>query len=184
MSEKLHHKIETSHEQLDLHEASERNLERLEENADNAELEHDHSLDKIHESIHKEAISAKEITVGEHQEADRQTVFGVQKELKADAYRRTLKKIRGRLNPAERTLSRVVHHPIVEPISEFSAKTVARPSGVLGGGIAALIGSGVVLYMAKRYGFHYNFSVFLLLLAAGFVAGILIEIATKLLRRP
>src|SRR5690606_18536819 len=157
MNEKLHEKLEVGPEQLDLHETSKQNLERLKEAAETHE--HDHSLDKIHESIHKEALSAKEITVGEHRQDADQPIFGVQKELKADAYNRTLQKVRGHLNAPERAFSKVMHHKVVESMSDVSSKTVARPSGILGGGIAALAGSGVVLYMAKHYGFQYNFTV-------------------------
>lgn len=180
-SEKLHERVETGHEQPEAHEAGKHNLERIKKEAETAE--HDHNLDKIHESIHKEALSAKEITVGELGEDKSQPTLGVQKELKADAYNRTIRKIRSRLNPAERSLSKVVHNRVVEPVSEISSKTVARPSGILGGGVAALVGSGVVLYMAKHYGFQYNFTLFLLLLAAGFAAGIAIELLAGLARR-
>jgi hypothetical protein len=181
MSEKLHEKVETKHEQLNLHEAeARRKLERLKEAAENQE--HDHNLTKIHESIHKEAVSAKEVTVGEHKENGSQQVFGVQRELKEDAYRRTIKKVRSRLNPVERTLSKVIHNRVMEPMSEISSKTVARPSAILGGGLAALVGSGTVLYMAKHYGFEYNFTLFVVLLAGGFAAGLTIEALIRLVR--
>lgn len=179
--EKLRDKAETGHEQLDLQETSKHNLERIKNEAEN--VEHDHSIDKIHESIHKEAVSGKEVTIGEHAEDNSQPVFGFQRELKADAYQRTIQKVRSKLNPAERSLSTIVHNKFVEPVTELSSKSIARPSGILGSGIVALFGSGVVLYMAKRYGFEYNFSMFLILLAGGFFAGITLELLTKLLTR-
>lgn len=181
MSEKLHEKIESAPEQINLEETSKHKLERLKEEA--ASVEHDHSLDKIHESIHKEAISGSEITIGEHQEDASQQMFGVQRELKNDAYRRTMSRVRSHLNPSERLLSKVVHGRVIEPISEASSKTIARPSAILGGGIAALVGSGTVLYMAKHYGFRYNFTTFLLLLATGYITGLLVEGILRLSRR-
>jgi hypothetical protein len=183
MSEKIHGKVEAPRhdEQLDTHETAKKNLERLKEKAEKAD--HDHSIDKIQASIHKEALSAKEITVGEHRKDTNQPLLGVQKELKADAYRRTLRKIRGQLSAPQRGLSKVMHHPVMEPINEVGSKTVARPSGLLGGGLAALVGSGTVLYMAKHYGFSYNFTTFIILLSVGFITGVLIEVVMKLARR-
>lgn len=146
-------------------------------------VEHDHSIDKLQESIHKEALSSEEITVGEEFTDSDRHIMGVHRELKDDAYRRTIQKVRGHLNPVDRAFSKVVHNRIMNPISEASGKTVGRPSGLLGGGIAALAGSCVVLYMAKYYGFRYNFTIFLLLLAGGFATGLLIELLFRFLRR-
>jgi hypothetical protein len=181
--EKLQDGGETGREQLPTHEseASRQNLERIQEEA--KKPEHDHSIDKIQRSIHKEAISAKEITVGEHRQDSDQPVRGVQKELKADAYRRTIKKVQGRLGFTGRVLSKAIHSNLVEPVSEVSAKTIARPSGILGGGISALAGSGAALYMAKHYGFTYNFTTFLILLSAGFAVGVAVEALIGFIRR-
>jgi hypothetical protein len=180
-SEQLHDKVERNHEQIDLHETSRHNLERIHKEAENAE--HDHSISKIQESIHKEAISAKEITVGEHRTDSGQPYWSEQKELKTDAYSRTIQKIRGRLNPAERILSKTIHNRVIEPVSEFSSKTIGRPSGILGGGIVALVGSAAVLYMAKHYGFRYNFTTFLVLMAAGFAVGLSVDLLIQLVKR-
>lgn len=180
--EKLRERVESGHEQQpDLHEAAKHNLERLKEEAEG--VEHDHSIDKIHESIHKQARSAEDIAVGEHDQDSNQPVLGMQRELKADAYNRTIQKIRSNLNPAEQAMSKVIHHRVIEPVSEFSSKTVARPSGILGSGIVALVGSSVVLYMAKHYGFKYNFTTFLVLLAGGFAVGLLVELLLHALRK-
>lgn len=182
MTEHLNEKAEIGHEQLDLHESNRHNLERLQKEAE-AE-EHNHNIGEIQKSIHKEAQSAKEITIGEKAEdSSGKQIFGAQKELKADAYRRTVHKVRGHLRPAERALSKVIHSDVMEPINEISSKTLARPSGVLGGGIAALVGSGFILYLAKRYGFRYNFTTFLILLVFGFVTGLTVEALVRLVRR-
>jgi len=181
MTERLLEKSESGGEQIDLHETSKRNLERLKATAE--KTEHDHNIGKLQESIHKTAISAKEVTVGEREETNSQPVLGAQKALKTDAYRRTIQKVRSHLNPTERTFSKVIHHRLIEPVSEFSSRTVGRPSGILGGGIVALVGSGIVLYMAKHYGFRYNFTIFLLLVVGGFGTSLLLEVAARFLRR-
>lgn len=184
MSEKLpRSKAETGHEEFDsIRDTQAHNADHLQHEAESSE--HNHSIDKIQESIHQEALSAKEITIDvAHQDKSHQPIFGIQRELKADAYKQTIQKVRSHLSPTERTLSKIIHHRTIEPVSELSSKTVARPSGVLGGGIVALIGSSIVLFMAKRYGFHYNFTIFLILLVGGFGAGLLVELCIRLVRR-
>ncbi len=183
MSEKLPlGNSETNNEEHEpLHETHEHTTDRLQHKAE--ALEHNHNIDKIQESIHQEALSAEDTMVGEPHRDSPQPILGAQRELKAEAYKRTIQKVRSHLSPAERTLSKVVHHRIVEPVSELGSKTIARPSGILGGGIVALIGSGAVLYMAKHYGFHYNFTTFLILLLAGFLAGLVTELLVRLMRR-
>jgi hypothetical protein len=182
MAETLQHGHEKKTPNIDTQEASKRNLERLQELA-SKEADHDHSIDKLQASIHAEAVSAREVTLGEHRHDDNQPVLGVQKALKMDAYTRSMQKVRSNLSAPERTLSNIVHHKMVEPVSEFSSKTVARPSGILGGGIVAFVGSGVVLFLARHYGFQYNFTTFLLLLVCGFTAGIAVEYFLRFLHR-
>jgi hypothetical protein len=100
-----------------------------------------------------------------------------------DAYARTMKRVRGRLNGPERLLSRVVHQPAVDAVSNALSKTVARPSAILGAGTTALLGSSLLLYFAKRYGFTYNYLVFFILIAAGLIAGLLIEFVVRIVSR-
>jgi hypothetical protein len=92
-------------------------------------------------------------------------------EIKNLAYNRTMTRVRKQLSPVGRMFSKVIHQPVVDAVSEGVGKTVGRPSGILGGGLVALAGTTTYYYIAKHYGYDYNFGVFLLLLAAGFVAG-------------
>lgn len=135
---------------------------------------------ELHKAAIEKAVSAKEISVGEHKETTQHSPAMVQKELKADAFNRTLIKVRRQLNPVDRVFSKLVHQPVIDAVSEFSGKTIARPSGLLGGGLFALIGSSLLLYISKHYGFEYNFTVFLIMFAGGFAAGLFAELAMKL----
>ncbi len=184
MSEKLR---SPAREQLeDIHETTEIHHDRLrsEVEASSAE-EHNHNIDKLQESIHETALSVDEVAIEGHDDitSKAQPVLGIHRELKSDAYNKTISKVRSNLAPLERSFSKLIHHKMLEPISEAGSKTVARPSGILGGGIVALIGSTVVLYMAKRYGFQYNLSIFFILLGAGFIAGLLAELGAHFLKR-
>jgi hypothetical protein len=89
---------------------------------------------------------------------------------------RTLKNVRKNLNKTDKTLSKVIHQPIVRAVSETSSNTVSRPSGLLGGGIVALAGSSTYYYFAKHIGFKYNYLVFILLFIGGYLVGLAIEL--------
>lgn len=104
----------------------------------------------------------------------------INRELKAITLRRELGQIRRRLSPVERGFSRVIHQPAVRILSETTGKTLSRPSGLLGGGVAALIGTSIYLYLAKHVGFAYNYGVFLLLFVGGFGLGLLLELTVSL----
>lgn len=105
------------------------------------------------------------------------------KELKQDALKKTLRRVQHQLKPSERSFSKFIHQPVVDKVSSVSAETVARPSGVLGGGICALIGSALLLYLARTYGFQYNLFVFVILFVGGFVLGMIIELVLRTLFR-
>lgn len=100
----------------------------------------------------------------------------INRELKSITLQRELQAIRRKLPAPERVLSRVIHQPIVRVISEAAGKTVSRPSGLLGGGLVALLGTTSYLYFAKHMGFKYNYFVFLALFAGGFVVGLVLEL--------
>jgi hypothetical protein len=177
MSEKLSYH-EGHHEKLDLSAETKRNLERLNELAETAEK----PLDAVELQHHAEqaAVSAKEITVGEQESAPgQQYQFGQYKLLRADAYGQVLQRIRKHLNPPEKALSKFTHQPVVDAVSNGLAKTVARPSGILGAGVIALIGSSALIYMARHYGFSYNYFVFFILLAIGFAVGVVAEFLVR-----
>ncbi len=106
--------------------------------------------------------------------------LNVNRELKQITLRRELQQIRRRLPAPQRTLSKVIHQPVVRVTSEFAGKTVTRPSGLLGGGVVALTGTSIYLYMANHIGFAYNYGVFLILLGLGFVLGLVIELLVSL----
>ena len=99
----------------------------------------------------------------------------ISKELRSLTAARTLATIRNRLPLADKTLSNVIHQPVVRAASTAGAKTIARPSGLFSGGLLAFIGSSLYLYLASHIGFTYNYVVAGLLFVAGFIVGIAIE---------
>ena len=103
--------------------------------------------------------------------------------LKKDSYKNLLAQTRSRLPAASRQFSKVIHQKQIETISNVGAQTVARPSGLLGGGVGALLGSLTLLYYSKHYGFTYNYAFFFIMFGAGFGVGLLFEVLVRLVRR-
>lgn len=103
--------------------------------------------------------------------------LNVNRELKAITLNRELRAIQRKLPAPQRALSKLVHQPAVRAISEAASKTVSRPSGLLGGGIVAFLGTSGYLYLAKSSGSRYNYLVFLALFAGGFLIGLGLELA-------
>lgn len=108
----------------------------------------------------------------------------INQDLKRLTLQRELTHIRRQLSAPKQTLSKVIHQPVVRVVSEVSGKTVSRPSGLLGGGILALIGTTGYLWLAKNQGFEYNSAVFLALFGAGFMLGLALEIIVWALLKP
>lgn len=181
MSEKINHAPEalprhsetetTKHENAASHEQANKKHEHLEK------------IDEIRRTAEAQSLKAGELEVDSQEKATDSPRPYVDRQLKTMAYSRLLIRARKQLNPLERPLSRLIHQPIVDNISEAAAKSIGRPSAILGGGIAALVGTAAYYYMAKHYGYEYSYFVFIALLAAGFLSGLLTELLLKTLRR-
>lgn len=100
----------------------------------------------------------------------------VNQELKTITLRRELQHIRRQLPAPDRVLSKVIHQPVVRATSEAVGNSLSRPSGLLGGGLVAFIGSASYLYLAKHIGFSYNYLLFFFLFIAGFALGLFLEL--------
>lgn len=103
--------------------------------------------------------------------------------LQKQSLKRELKTIQRKESAPTRALSKVVHQPAVQAVSETASKTVSRASGLLGGGVLALLGSSAYLYLAYHIGFQYQPTVFLILLVVGFGLGLGIEFLVRLVRK-
>jgi hypothetical protein len=175
-SEKLH-SIDTSAEQ-------QKHLEKLQEKAEAAEKDSiQQHIESLNQAAEQQAISGKELNVGDKTIESSQQTFGTTKQLKADAYKHTLKKVRGQLNVTDRAFSKVVHNKTIDTVSNAASKTVARPSAFLGGSFGALVGSAALLYISRQNGFTYNYTAIFALFVGGFFVGALIELVVKLLFR-
>jgi hypothetical protein len=141
-------------------------------------------VEQIRTAAHEEAKSTEQMLNEAYRSAptkENEPTF-INHELKEIAYQRVLKRARRHLSPYSRTMSKLIHQPVVDAASEAVAKTVGRPSGILGGGLLALIGTSIYYYLTRHYGYNYNSFVFLALMMAGFVLGWFAEVLYKSVR--
>ena len=135
-------------------------------------------IEKIRETLEQEARSGEEEQAGVAHLEDQELKGGtgaIGSELRKQQLYRTLKNLQQHLPLPQRALSRIVHQPVVDALSEVGGKTVARPSGILGGGICAFLGSLLFLYYAKHVGYGYNYLLFVVLFVGGFGIGLVLE---------
>lgn len=148
--------------------------EKLGEEAEKAEAKQE-SLEKIRENIEKTAASKKEIEHSRSETVASESVLKAGGQLKNIAFKQKMRDVQRKEKPAERRFSRIIHQPVVEEISNLAEGTVARPSGLLFGGIFSVLSSLLVLYIARHYGYEYNFLVGIVSFAGGFALGLLLE---------
>jgi hypothetical protein len=183
MSEKLTLSVEKKHHNIDAAPEAKRNIERIKHAGDSAEKEHQQrNIESMSRRVESLAISGKEVSRNESEQVNQGPQFKT-KELKLDAYRKTIRQVQTSLNPIPRAFSKIAHQPAIEKISDISAQTIARPWGVLIGGVVALLGSFFVIVVSRKIGFEYNYSVILILYIAGYSAGSVYELARKSLKR-
>ena len=186
MSAEFEPKYEKGHElspdSKSLEKLSERNFERLERAAEEAEAKRD-TLEAIQERIEKATQGHEKLKADKAELAPGETIPHANTKLKSHAYQQTLRRTQKKLPKHERAFSKVVHQPAVEALSEAAGATVARPSGLLAGGIFSVISSLGVLYICRHYGYEYNFTIGLASFAGGFALGVIIEGILKLFKR-
>jgi len=169
------HEVKHSHEH---HKAAEQTIHKPEQAAHHKQEQLEHARAKAT----REAKAAHETPVEREDTSHRPKQAFINHELKEMAYQRTIIRVRRQLSPLGRFTSKVVHQPVINSVSEFTGKTVGRPSGLLGGGLVAFVGTSVYFYITKHYGYEYSFTVFLVLLVGGFIIGWLAELFYRALR--
>lgn len=186
MSEKYNQFLDSepvsAEKQREQHEHLAENMERSAEQAHNKPAEH---IEHIRADIERVAEAADK-TQERQVVHEKQPVHHhyITKKIKKDQYQKTLEQIRRQLpKKSQQRFSSFIHQPVVERLSEVSAKTIARPSGILGGASFALLGSFVVLSIAHHIGFEVPNTIFIALFILGFVAGVISEVLVSFASR-
>lgn len=157
--------------------------EKLSKKAEKASAEHSPETEKeaARESIEKHAISSKEQRPGGSEEKSQKEP--VTRGHKKITYRATMKRVESKLPKYQRTFSKIINNDTVDAVSAVTAKTVARPSGILGGSLAAFLGLALVTFYANRLGFDVSPAFFIVLLFIGWFAGLLTELVYNAVKR-
>jgi hypothetical protein len=164
-----------------LHNKHERELTEAEKRA---EEEHgsEQQLDAIRQTVEKQAPLAVEHPHKENEHAKQHPVI-VNKHLKDMAFSRSMTRTRKKLSPPSRAFSKIVHTSVVDKSSEFVGKTVARPSSMLAGAFIAFVGTSILLWATRYYGYTYNYLLVILLFVGGAIIGVAGEGVWRLLRK-
>jgi len=180
-----HEQSPVKHENKNVHvspaesrEHHERLREKIESDAEKAGGKSTAETEARHE-VHEVAQSSAEMTPTSSETQAQSTPPVKTKYEKRKSFDTTMHHVRKDMNTAERTLSKLVHQPVVEKTSEVVGKTIARPSGIIGAAIAAGIGLLFVFGVARYVGFELSGSEMPLLLGAGLLIGLFSEWAYK-----
>lgn len=179
-----------SHEQqpAGINPEQQRKLEAIRDAADKLNNAHEKELTKaekdhggaqqveqLRQTAEKHAPLSQELSHTEKENSHTTHPVYVNKHLKETAYSRTLTRVQKRLSAPNRVFSKVVHSKALDKPSEVIGNTVARPSSMLGGAIIAFLGTSILLWVTRRYGYEYNYLAVILLFAGGMVIGLLVE---------
>lgn len=140
------------------------------------------SVEALINKVEKEALSSSEYRKEEKKPASSHPAL-VNKQLKDMAYSRALVRTRKHLSIASRVFSKAVHSKILDRPSESIGKTIARPSSMMGGAIVAFIGTSLLLWITKKYGYEYNYLAAVLLFGIGMILGLVVESLFKLVKK-
>ena len=181
MSEKLNLKsveVENLHEKESKHHEQHNKLKHNHEKGTEASKDLVNNIDQIKQSIEASALSKDQYNSG-NSETKQPHTYRITKQIKQDAYQRTLKHAQKHMSKTEKAFSKTIHNPVVEKVSDVGAKTIARPSGLLFGSLLAFISSTAVLYISKHNGFKYNFLFFAIIFIGGYFCGLILELFYK-----
>jgi len=160
---------------------NERLKEKIETNVEKAGNKPTAEQEARHE-VYEKAISVAEYNSSSGEDVTVAEPVAKTKQGNKLSFNTTMHHARKNMKPVERSFSKVIHQPIVEKTSEVIGKTVARPSGLIGAGIASFIGLLFIFGIAKYAGFQLSGSEMPLLLLIGLVSGLLIEWTVKSIR--
>jgi len=175
MAEKL--RRPNSKEELSDLEISSEKLQSLEKGLEKEakEAEAKHTVEK------QKAKQEMEKVIDDVEKGPKSTVavknrISAHKGIKKQEYRSTMRRVESRLPAYQRAFSKIIHNKAVDSAANVVGKTVARPSGLLGGALASFVGLLVIYLNARRVGFEYPVgTTFLFFVSIGWLVGILVE---------
>lgn len=182
MSEKYPVNHERSGELASEHEAQHEVARHAAETAKETRHEQAEQIEQIRHEAQEKARPRSETPIEKQEKTAEVNTIQINRSVKEAARRRIMKRVRKNLRADERIFSKFTHSPTVDAVSRAAEKTVARPSGLLGGSLCAFLGSTAYLWIARHYGYDYNYLLFVLLFIGGFVFGTILELVVRAVR--
>lgn len=121
---------------------------------------------------------------GEQRDKDVKSPSQYTKQEKKQAYKKQIKKVQSQLPRGSRAFSKVVHNPVVETISDATAKTIFRPSALIGGSVTGLALGLIIYLVARYYGYPISTMTLVLLLIIGAILGVIVELIVGMFKKP
>lgn len=169
---------DNSHELIAEH-IEKRRAEALEQIAKTEE-----SMERLTQKVEQHAKSKEEMQFDrDNPERFVQEDWSSADRIRYNSLQSTLRQAQADLSKSEKSFSRLVHNQKVEVVSDLTSKTLARPSGLLIGGLTSFVGSLLLLFLGKKYGYEYNYLVSIALFGGGWLLGILGEVLWQSLRK-
>lgn len=144
--------------------------------------EHQQNIEQIIQKVESVSASVRERAIISKPVPQERNPRFVGEQSKNNSLRRSLRHIQKGLKPYQRPFSKFLHNGAVEQVNEFSAKTIARPSGLLFGGVVSFLTSLGILFVCRYYGYEYNYFLGLISFPLGFGLGLTIEFISRPLR--
>jgi hypothetical protein len=121
---------------------------------------------------------------GEQRDKDVKSPSQYTKQEKKLAYKKQIKKVQSQLPRGSRAFSKVVHNPVIETISDATAKTIFRPSALIGGSVTGLVLGLIIYLVARYYGYPISTMTLVLLLIIGAILGVIVELIVGMFKKP
>jgi len=181
------HEVKSNHldngfEKHHIHENDKNVLEHSKKNKENLTEEARVKAEQIFAQDNKNEFSKKSIENALDSKKTNETINKKpSKELKEIILNNELKHIQSRLSNVDKTGSRLIHLKGFRTLNELSSKTISRPFGLLGGGIAAFLGSLIYYFYSNHIGMKYNYFMIVVFFVSGYLAGLITEAIIKML---
>lgn len=161
-----------------------RDLEKARERTGREPNHQESSIENILDTIEKNAMETEKLF--DKQEAQERkpsdTPMPIGSSIGKHGYKQTMKRVQRKLPANQRRFSKVVHNPLIESVSEVAGETIARPSGLLAGGVMSVIVNLLVIIVCRYYGYEYNYLLGILGFVGGFLMGVTGEMVYRAVR--
>jgi len=138
---------------------------------------------KQKEKLNSQPELKNEISKKRHPAAEIKAPVSYTPKQKKAVYKKQIKIAQSHLPAPARVFSKIIHNPAIEKLSDATAKTLFRPSALVGGALFGLI-FGIAIYTAAQYfGYIMPNWTLMILLVVGALLGVFLETLSKLLTR-